>query len=182
MVVMRVTGFTTALAVMMVVAACASPPPPLPPINSVAFERRPPPPGQPGYLDTIKFIDNGIRYIIPTGGFFVANTGDMCFRGVLTPGVAPEYLPDNVWCISPYDVSRVEAIDNNISYINQVRLWCRHAAPQCAYKLGFPNMLDNLWNANSITTETVPFLQQRDAIAYLVYLMGGEVERDVAAQ
>jgi hypothetical protein len=39
---------------------------------------------------------------------------------------------------------------------------------------------DYPWAANGITVETVPFLRQRDAIEYLVYLMGGSVERSLA--
>jgi hypothetical protein len=179
---MRRTGLSVAILAAMMLAACVPPPPE--PLNALAFEKRPPLPGHPGYLETIKFIDNGVRYIAPTRGFFVSNIGDLCFKGVLVPGITPEYIPDNFWCISPFNVTRVEAIENDISYINQVRLWCQLAAPQCAYKVGYPNMLDNLWDANSITAETVPFLRQRDAIAYLIYLMGGEaeVERHLAAQ
>lgn len=150
-------------------------PPPAPPVNSLAFQKRVPPPGQPGYLETIKFIDDGLHYVSPTAGFYVSSRGDLCFQGALTPGVTPEYIPNNYWCISPYTVSRVEAVRNDISYINGVRLWCRLATPQCAYKIGYPNMLDNQWIANSITTETVPSVRQRDAIDYLIYLMGGNV-------
>ncbi len=160
-------------AVATLIAACV--PAPAPPINSLAFEKRPPLPGQPGYLETIKYIHDGINYISPTGGFLVSNTGDLCFQGAIVPGITPEYIPDNFWCISPFNVSRVEAIENDISYINLVRLWCRLATPQCAYKIGYPNMLDNSWVANSITAATVPFIKQREAIEYLVYLMGGEL-------
>jgi len=84
--------------------------------------------------------------------------------------------------MSPFAVGRVEAIENNISYINQVRLWCRLAVPQCAHQIGYPNMLENTRIANSITTETVPFIRQRDAIEYLVYLMGGNIEHAQAVQ
>ena len=154
------------------------------PVNSLAFERRPPLPGQPGYLDTIKFIYHGVNYISPTAGFLVSNLGDLCFQGVLVPGFPEEAIPNNFWCISPFNVGRVEAVQNNVSYIDQVRLWCRLAAPQCAYKFGYPiyTLIDHLWAANSITVETVPFLRQRDAIEYLIYLMGGDVPRDLAAR
>lgn len=159
-------------------AACA--PVPAPPINSLAFQRRPPLPGQPGYLQTIDYIDDGVRYISPTATFLVSATGDLCFQGVIVPGVTPEYVPEYYWCISPFAVSRVDAVENNISYINQVRLWCRLAAPQCAYKISYPNMLDRMPVANSIAAETVPFFRQRDAIEYLVYLMGGNMQREQA--
>lgn len=171
---MRRTAAIGALLVLAMLAGCV--PPPAPPVNSLAFQRRAPPPGEPGYLETIKFIDDGVHYVAPTAGFFVSSRGDLCFQRVITPGVTPEYIPNNYWCMSPYAVSRVEAIRNDISYINQVRLWCRLATPQCAYKIAYPNMLDNQWIANSITTETVPSARQRDAIDYLVYLMGGNVQ------
>lgn len=157
-------------------------PEPSPPVNSLAFQKRAPPPGRPGYLETIKYIDDGVHYVSPTANFLVSAGGALCFQGALTPGVTPEYIPHNFWCMSPYDVSRVEALRNSISDINQVRLWCRLATPQCAYKLGYPNMLDNTRIANSITAETVPSVRQRDAIDYLVYLMGGNVEPGQAAQ
>jgi hypothetical protein len=177
---MRAIAVILTISLLAMLVACM--PPPTPPINSLAFQRRPPLPGQSAYLATIKYIDDGVHYISPIAGFFVSNTGDMCFQGAIIPGATPEYIPSNYWCMSPSAVGRVDAIENNISYINQVRLWCQLAAPQCAYKIGYPNMLDNRWTANSITTETVPFLRQRDAVEYLVYLMGGNLHRDQALQ
>ncbi len=151
------------------------------PLNSLAFEKRPPLPGQPGYLATIAYINDGMHYISPSAGFFVSNLGAMCFEGAILPGPTPEYIPPNYWCINPLAVGRVEAIDNNISYINQVKLWCRLAAPQCVEKAAYPNWPDRPLVGNSITVETVPFLRQRDAIEYLVYLMGGNVDRSFAS-
>jgi hypothetical protein len=177
---MRTIAAILTIGLLAVLAACV--PPPTPPINSLAFEKRPPLPGQPSYLQTIKFIDDGLHYISPVSGFYVSASGDMCFQGAIVPGVRPEYIPRNFWCISPFAVSRVDAIENNITYINQVRLWCQLAAPQCVYKIGYPNMLDTIWIANSITTETVPFLRQRDAIEYLVYLMGGNIQHQQAVE
>jgi hypothetical protein len=47
-------------------------------------------------------------------------------------------------------------------------------APQCARRIGFPNYLDESgWIDNSITAQTRLFKEQRNAIAYLIYLMGG---------
>jgi hypothetical protein len=153
------------------------------PINSPTFERRPPLPGRPDYLQTIGFIDSGVHYISPAAKFFVSGSGDMCFwDAAIVPGFTPVYIPPNYWCISPFNVSRVEAIENGVTYIDRVRLWCRLGAPQCAYKVGYPNIPDYRWIANSITTETVPFQRQREAIAYLVYLMGGNLEHPQALQ
>ena len=175
---MRNIVATLIIGVMTMLAACV--PPPTPPINSLAFQKRQPPPGQMGYLETSKYIGDGLHYILPNSDFFVSVAGDMCFRGAITPEVTPVYIPLNFWCMSPFAVGRVEALENDISYINQVRLWCRLAEPQCAFKIGHPNMLDKQWVANSITTETVPFIRQREAIEHLVYLMGGNLDHDQA--
>src|SRR5271169_283165 len=171
---MRATSVFAIISVVASLAACA--PQPLPPINSLAYARRPPPPGQPGYLETIKYVDDGLKYIAANARFLVAANGEMCFLGAVVPGVALELLPPYYWCMSPFDVSSVDALENNISYVNQVRLWCRHASPQCAHKIAFPNQFDTAKVANSITVETIPFVPARDAIVYLVYLMGGYVE------
>ena len=175
---MRNIVATLIIGVMTMLAACV--PPPTPPINSLAFQKRQPPPGQMGYLETIKYIGDGLHYILPNSDFYVSVAGDMCFRGAITPEVTPVYIPLNFWCMSPFAVGRVEALENDISYINQVRLSCRLAEPQCAFKIGHPNMLDKQWVANSITTETVPFIRQREAIEHLVYLMGGNLDHDQA--
>ena len=82
--------------------------------------------------------------------------------------------PDNYWCINPLAVGNVDALQNGVSNVNSVRLWCRLAAPQCAHKIGYPNMLDDHWISNSITASTVPYRQQRAAILHLIYLMGGD--------
>jgi hypothetical protein len=164
--------------IMASLAACA--PPPSPPIDSLAYARRPPLPGQPGYLETIKYVDDGLRYIAANARFLISGTGEMCFLGPIVPGITPELLPQYYWCMSPLDVSSVDALENNISYVNRVRLWCRHASPQCAHKIAYPNQFDTMTVANSITVETVPFERTRDAIEYLVYLMGGNVVRDEA--
>jgi hypothetical protein len=74
----------------------------------------------------------------------------------------------------PTAVNDVEALEDNISYVNTVRLWCVLQAPQCARRIGFPNYLDESgWIDNSITAQTRLFKEQRNAIAYLIYLMGG---------
>jgi len=76
----------------------------------------------------------------------------------------------------PTAVNNVEALENNVSYLNTVRLWCVLEAPQCARRTGIPNFLDESgWIGNSITAQTRPFGEQRNAIQYLVYLMGGNV-------
>jgi len=177
---MRAISALGIIVILATLAACV--PPPSPPLNSLAFERRPPLPGQPGYPETIKYVDDGLRYIAPNAGFFVSAAGEMCFQGSIIPGVTPILSPRYYWCMSPLEVSSVDALENDTSYVNDVRLWCRHASPQCAHKIAYPNMFDNATVADSITAETIPYKQERAAIEYLIYLMGGSVERDEAAR
>jgi hypothetical protein len=187
---MSVRSMIGALAAAMLLAACSQ----LPPlyfgpqlasvrgevepqaINSPVFAIRPPLPGQPGYLDTIKYIDNGVKYIDPFAEFFISADGQMCFRGLVNRQSALFENYQNYWCMYPTAVNNVESLENNISYVNTVRLWCVLEAPQCARRVGFPNVLDDSdWIGNSITAQTRPFREQRNAIQYLIYLMGGNV-------
>src|SRR5579875_1065900 len=57
------------------------PPPPM--IDSPAFALRSPLPGHPGYLETIAYIDDGLKYVDSKRAFFVSRDGRMCFVGVL---------------------------------------------------------------------------------------------------
>jgi hypothetical protein len=179
-----------AFAVAMLLAACSQTPPLYfgpqlasirgeiepPEINSVAYAVRPPSPGQRGYLETIKYIDNGVKYIDPFAEFFISFDGQMCFRGLINRQQAFFENYQNYWCIYPTAVNNVEALEDNISYVNTVRLWCVLEAPQCARRIGNPNFLDDSgWIGNSITAQTRPFREQRNAIQYLIYLMGGNV-------
>jgi hypothetical protein len=146
-------------------------------INSPAFAVRASAPGQPGYLDTIRYIDDGMKYIDPFAEFFISYVGQMCFRGLVNRQQAVFENYQNYWCIYPTQVSNVEALWDNISYVNSVLLWCAVEAPQCARRIGFPNgfLDDNGWWGNSISAQMRPFREQRDAITYLIYLMGGNV-------
>ena len=148
-------------------------------INSPAYAIRPPPPGQPGYLDTIRYIDSGVKYIDPYAEFFISYDGQMCFRGLVNRQQAYFENYQSYWCMYPTAVNNVEALENDISYVNTVRLWCVLQAPQCARRIGFANFLDNSfldnsdWIGNSIAAQTRPSREQRNAIEYLIYLMGG---------
>ena len=105
---MRATSLIAIIGIVASLAACVPPPTPTPPINSLAFQKRPPLPGRPGYLETIKYIGDGLHYILPNSDFYVSVAGDLCFRGVITPDVTPAYIPANFWCMSPFAVGRVE--------------------------------------------------------------------------
>jgi hypothetical protein len=152
-------------------------------INSPAYAVRPPLPGRPGYLDTIRYIDDGVRYIDPYAEFFISFDGQMCFRGLVNQQHAEFEYYQNYWCMYPTNVNNIDALENDVSYVNVVRLWCKRAAPQCARKYGFSNYLDetNLLG-NGISAQTVAYKQERDAIEYLIYLMGGSVERSTSLQ
>jgi hypothetical protein len=143
-------------------------------INSIAFAKRAPPPGQPDYLEVIRYIDDGVKYIDRYSEFFVSFDGEMCFRGLVNRQQALFENYQNYWCINPTAVNNVDAIENNVSYVNEVRLWCAHDAPQCARRFGHPNFLDESSPVgNSVSAQIVPFREQRAAIVYLIYLMGG---------
>jgi hypothetical protein len=154
-------------------AACA--PAPTPPIDSPAFARRAPLPGQPGYLETIRYVYDGLKYLSPGEAFFISSRGEMCFQGLPDADMNPYAIPANYWCISPMAVASVDAVKNDVTYVDGVRLWCRHSAPQCAHKGGYANPLDRAWVANSITAETIPYREERAAIEHLIFLMGGDV-------
>ena len=145
-------------------------------INSVEFAKRPPPPGSPGYLETIRYIDNGVKYIDQYAEFFVSFDGEICFRGLVNRQQAVFENYQSYWCMYPTAVHNVEALQNNVSYVNSVRLWCALDSPQCARRFGLPTFLDEGGPIqNAITAQTTPYQQQREAIQYLIYLMGGNV-------
>jgi hypothetical protein len=146
-------------------AACMAPTEPQY-ANNPAFAQRAPPPGRPDYLETIKYIDDGMRYVDPAAAFFVSPDGRMCFRGVLT---AERNSLDNLyksdWCLPPTSVKRVDSLRTG-----QVSLYCKHADPQCIREIGF-------WyrEVNTISLRIVPSDQEKVAVEYLIYLMGGNL-------
>jgi hypothetical protein len=143
-------------------------------INSPAYAIRPSLPGRPSYLDTIRYIDDGVKYIDPYAEFFISYDGQICFRGLVNRQLPYFENYQNYWCMYPTAVNNVEALENDIGYVDTVRLWCVLEAPQCARRIGFANFLDDsAWFGNSIAAQTRPFKEQRNAIAYLIYLMGG---------
>jgi hypothetical protein len=143
---------------------------PRPAINSPAFATRGPLPGRPDYLQTIKYIDDGMRYVDPLTHFFISPAGELCFR---TKPNYPQAIYEaryRTWCMYPQTVDRVEAVSNDITRINEVHLWCLRAYPQCAHSLTEPG-----WIANSISASTLDYRQERDALENLIYLMGGKI-------
>jgi hypothetical protein len=144
-------------------------------INSVAYAVRAAPPGRPGYLETIKYIDDGVKYIDQYSQFFISFDGQLCFRGLVNHQLAEFENYQTYWCMYPTAINNVEALENDVSHVDEVRLWCRHVAPQCARRYGYPTFLnENSDIANSVTVQIVPYKSERNAIEYLVYLMGGD--------
>jgi len=171
---MRVKPAIQTGAAAILAAACAA----SPGINSVAFEKRPPLTGQQGYLETIKYIDDGMKHIDPSSEFFISFDGQMCFRGLVNRQMATFETYANYWCIDPLAVYNVDALQNNVTNVNTVRLWCAHAAPQCARRIGYPNYLDTSNGiADSILVEITPYQPARAALEHLVYLMGGNLRQ-----
>lgn len=136
------------------------------PINSDAFALRGPLPGWPPYLATVKYIDDGMRYVDPPSGFFISPSGEMCFRTIPDyPTVIYDHFY-RTWCIYPQMVDRVETVTNPTT--NEVRVWCIRAYPQCAHTIeNFARF------SNSISAPTLDYRQERTALENLVYMMGG---------
>ena len=138
------------------------------PINSSTFAIRGPMPGSPPFLATVKYIDDGMRYVDPLSRFFISPIGEMCFRTI------PDYptiIYDHfyrTWCIHPLMVDRVETVTNPAT--NEVRVWCMRAYPQCAHSLG-----EFVRFSNNISAPTLDYRQERAALENLVYMMGGYV-------
>src|SRR5882672_8392299 len=102
---MRMKSAIQAAAAALLAAACSTAPLE---INSPAFENRAPLPGQMGYLETIKYIDDGMKYIDPSGEFFVSYNGDMCFRGLVNRQLTTFETYANYWCMNPQAVNNVD--------------------------------------------------------------------------
>ena len=133
---------------------------PPPPINSLAFAVRAPLPGRPGYLATIKFVDDGVRYIDPLSHFYISGAGEMCFH---TPPSYPKVYTDAFykdWCIHPYVVDRVSVIDFS-SGAHGVEMWCMRAYPACAHALQTGEV------ANRVFAESIDYRQERAALRWV---------------
>jgi hypothetical protein len=163
--------FSLVAALVVLMPACAPPSPQY--YNSPAFALRLPPPGQPAYLDTIKYIDDGVRHADPEGAFFISPDGRMCFRAILNvePNIF-DRLSNRDWCLWPTAVGQVETVSGIVTGTSNLQLWCRHANPQCAQEIGYPNRA-----ASIITVAVVPAHQGKTAVERLIYLMGGYLDR-----
>jgi hypothetical protein len=144
-----------------------------PPPGAAAYLRRPELPARLDVPRAVKFIDDGVRYVDPWSEFFVSPAGELCFRTLPYPP-ANVYVRHDLWCAYPQTIGRVEAIRNDITNINAVRLWCMRAYPQCARRVALAIPMDNRnWFGNSITAQTLTYRQEQSAIQDLIYLMAG---------
>jgi hypothetical protein len=151
-------------------AGCAPPPPQN--FNDPAFARRAPSPGQPTYLSTIKYIDDGIRYSEPAGAFFVSPDGRMCFRGVLNvKQTIFDDLYQSDWCLAPTAIGRVETVPSVVTGTSDLQLSCNHANPQCAREIRYSDRA-----ANTVIVPTVASHEEKVAVERLIYLMGGYLD------
>jgi hypothetical protein len=138
------------------------------PPNALTFAVRAPLPGAPGFLQTVKYVDDGMVYVDPLSQFFISAAGELCFR---TRPNYPTTIYENfyrVWCIHPRMVDRVEAVTNPT--VNEVRLWCMRAYPQCVHSVGDIGRI-----ANSVSAQTIDYRQERAALENLVHMMGGNL-------
>jgi hypothetical protein len=147
--------------------ACARVPPEQ--FNSLAFARRAPAAGAPTYWQTIRYIDDGLKYVDTASAFFVSPDGRMCFRGVVNANRTALQYPDD-WCLAPGAVSRVEAMWNDVTGIPELQLWCKHSDPECVQNFDYPTGTTNL-----VTMQIVPPSEEKAAVEHLIYLMGGSL-------
>jgi hypothetical protein len=145
--------------------------------NSAVFARREPPPGHPTYSETIKYIDDGLRYVDPRAGFFISTDGRMCFRGVLdsTQTAFEAFFFKNNLCLPPTAVSRVDSFVSSDG--ERLLLVCKHSDPQCVRDIVFSNR-----EADSVTVQTVSSNLEKSAVENLIYLMGGNIDSVEAAR
>jgi hypothetical protein len=150
-------------------------------VNAPAFARRPPLAGRPGWSETIKYINDGVQYLQPWGAFVVSPSGDMCFRGATEVTIRRLANYRSFWCMPPTAVAAVEALDDDVTHVPSVRLWCRHDAPYCAHRVKPLARFGAYRYANTITVQAVPYRREKAAIEYLVYLMGGSTTEHLSA-
>ena len=165
------SGKPASVVALAVLLATCMPPPPPQSVNLPDFARRAPPAGRPTYLETVKYIDDGMKYVYPTAAFFVSADGRMCFRGTVETEEHYKFPPEEYilyssdWCLPPTAVGHVEKLG-----VDQLRLVCKYQNPQCVTEIGYLNRV-----SNTISVQSLPSDQQKAAIEHLIYLMGGDL-------
>jgi hypothetical protein len=165
------SGQLASVVALAVSLATCMPPLPLQSVNSPDFARRAPPAGRPSYLETIKYIDEGMKYVYSGSAFFVSSDGRMCFHGAIATQTIYKFpqqqyiIYNSDWCVLPTSVGRVEKFG-----VNQLRLFCKYENPQCVKEIGHLNDLSNI-----IIIQLLPLEEQKSSVEYLIYLMGGNL-------
>jgi hypothetical protein len=108
-------------------------------INSDAFAKRQPLPGQLGYLETIRFINSGMKYIDPFAEFFISPDGYMCFRGLVNRQMLEFENYQNYWCMNPAFVNNVEDLQNSTTSDRVAELFGREPMDQQQHIGGDPS-------------------------------------------
>ena len=140
-------------------------------IDITMFARRAPSPAQPSFLQTITYIDDGLRYVDPSNAFFIAGDGRMCFRGAYTLSQTIfDSLYKTDWCLFPTAINQVELVPDIVTGKYQLQLSCKHAAGRCVEEVGSLRR-----QAALVTLPIIPPQQEKAAIEHLVYLMGGDL-------
>jgi hypothetical protein len=149
-------------------------------VNSPVFAVREPLPGQLGYLQAVRFIDDRMKYLEPLSAFFVSPAGELCFR-TFPNGIHiiyDGYYSD--WCLYPQAVSSVQAITMQIGNPSELVIWCGHSYPQCVRRYGYPVFPGPICSVtDSVTVPTSAYLDQRAILLNLIYLMGGNAVPDI---
>lgn len=144
----------------------------LPPINSVVFAARLPASGMLTYPQSIRFIDDSLRYKDPYSQFVVSSIGQLCFRTWSSSPVSIYEAHYSYWCVYPQFIGRVEPSPS----VNAVVLWCKHAYPQCIHRdAPYSPLDDSSPVANSLIVQSVTYWQTRNVLEDLIYLMGGDL-------
>ena len=163
---LRLIGKLARVAALAVSLPACMPPQPQQYANDPVFAQRAPPAGRPTYLETIKYIDDGVKYADRTAAFFVSPDGRMCFRGLLNAertNLDQFYRTD--WCLAPTAVSLVDSLRTG-----ELNLFCKHSDPQCIREIGYRDR-----GTNTALIYIVPSDQEKTAIEHLIYLMGGSL-------
>ena len=142
------------------------------------LQRRPPLPGQPGYLETIDYIDDGRAiHRAERRTFWCRPTGDMCFLGVdrsgrhagICAGVLLVHEP-----ASPSAGSTRSKTTSATSTRSACGAGIRSPAMRPQDRLS-EHARQACRSPTASPPRPIPFWRQRDAIEYLVYLMGGNM-------
>jgi hypothetical protein len=151
-------------------------------MNSATYAVRAPLSGHLNYYQAITYINDGMQYVDPNSSFVVSPAGALCF--FMRP-ISPETIYDSHysnWCVYPQSIGSVDAVIAGGDNVGEIRLWCRHSSPHCAFRLDYPNPLSTRNSAaNQLTVRVIPRQLERAALEDLIFVMGGRTAPPGAA-